>query len=411
MTTSTELLKLSLQSELINGILNYWMERTIDTKNGGFYGQISYNNIINAEADKGAIMHARILWTFASAYNLLKDERYLKIADYTYDYIKEHFLDKEYGGVFWMVDYKGNVVDDKKQVYANSFVIYAFAEYAKAAKTLEAKELALNIFDKIEEFAFDEVNNGYFEAYSREWFLLDDLRLSAKDMNEKKTNNTHLHVLEAYTTLYEVTKNEKVGKQLRNLIELFLNKILNPGTYHFKLFFDENWKLKSDEISYGHDIEGAWLLQEAAIQLGDQELLEQVKDAAVKIADVTIEEGIASDGAIINEGNPSGVTDTDRHWWPQVEAMVGFINAYENTLDEKYLDTAKTLWNYALINIVNHEFGEWWWRVDENNQPNLEEDKVGPWKAPYHNGRACIEGIKRIEKLMVQEQYKQHETI
>ncbi|WP_044205686.1 AGE family epimerase/isomerase [Flammeovirga sp. OC4] len=391
--------KTALEKELTDGILKYWSEQTIDHKNGGFYGQISYDNKVNAEADKGAIMHARILWTFASAYRQLGDQKYLEICDYAYAYIKANFLDEKNGGVFWMVDYLGNKVDGKKQIYANAFVIYAFSEYAMAKGIVEPLELALNIFQDIEEHSFDQELNGYFEAYTEEWVLMEDLRLSEKDKNEKKTNNTHLHILEAYTTLYIATKNQKVGQQLRNLIELFLDKILDTDTYHFKLFFDEKWTLKSDEISYGHDIEGAWLIQEAAVALGDDALLEKVKEVAVKIAEVTLAEGIAEDGAIVNEGDPSGITDTDRHWWPQIEAMVGFINAYENSENEVYLQAAHRLWKYTEAHLINKEFGEWWWRVDENNIPNLEEDKVGPWKAPYHNGRACIEGIKRLEKI------------
>ncbi|NLR93390.1 AGE family epimerase/isomerase [Flammeovirga agarivorans] len=394
-----ESFKISLEKELKDGILNYWLSNTIDHKNGGFFGQITYDNIVHKEADKGSIMHARILWTFAAAYNQLKNDKYLELCDYAYDYIKKVFIDKNHGGVYWMVDYLGNKVDGKKQIYANAFVIYAFSEYAIAKGIQEPLDLAMDLFHKIEEHAFDKELNGYFEAYSEEWVLMEDLRLSEKDKNEKKTNNTHLHILEAYTTLFKATKDKQVGQQLKNLIVLFLDTILDSNTFHFKLFFDENWTLKSDEISYGHDIEGAWLIQEAAQELGDVTLLERVKDTAVKIADVTLAEGIAEDGAIVNEGDPTGITDTDRHWWPQIEAMVGFINAYENTDDEKYLIAAHRLWEYSIEHLVNKEFGEWWWRVDENNTPNLEEDKVGPWKAPYHNGRACLEGIKRFEKL------------
>ncbi|WP_044210528.1 AGE family epimerase/isomerase [Flammeovirga sp. OC4] len=394
-----EAFKIALEQELKDGILKYWLENTKDTKNGGFFGQISYDNQVNEKADKGSIMHARILWTFASAYNQCNDEHYLEMCDYAYDYIIKHFIDHKNGGVYWMLDYLGNKVDGKKQIYAIAFMIYAFSEYALAKGSKEALGLALELFESIEKHAFDQELNGYFEAFSEEWELMENLRLSDKDKNEKKTNNTHLHILEAYTTLYSASKSAKVGRQLRNLIIIFLDKILDQNTYHFKLFFDENWQLKSDEISYGHDIEGAWLLQEAAVALGDEALLEKVKAVAVKIADVTMAEGIAEDGAIVNEGNPSGITDTDRHWWPQVEAMVGFINAYENTQEEKYLNVAHGLWQYTQEHIINKEHGEWWWRVDENNVPNLEEDKVGPWKAPYHNGRACIEGMKRFEKI------------
>ncbi|MCK5277290.1 MAG: AGE family epimerase/isomerase, partial [Cyclobacteriaceae bacterium] len=240
-------LKTEMQSHLLNDILPYWMERTIDEKHGGFIGRIDGNNRIDEKADKGAILNSRILWTFSAAYNYFKDPAYLANADRAFSYLIDHFIDNEHGGVFWMLDYKGNPTETKKQIYTQAFAIYGFSAYYKASRNKHALNAAIELFKLIETYAFDHGENGYFEAFDRQWNLLQDLRLSEKDANEKKTLNTHLHILEAYTTLYQIWKNKKLKKQLKNIIELKLDKFVNENS-RFQLFFDENWNPKSDLI-------------------------------------------------------------------------------------------------------------------------------------------------------------------
>lgn len=367
----------------------------IDEENGGFYGQIDGNNQLYPDADKGVILHARILWTFSAVYQKIRKPEYLNTAARAFEYLTSRFLDVEKDGVFWMLNSRGEVKDAKKQVYAQAFVIYALAEFFKITKDEKVLELAIALYRTTEKYSFDIEKNGYLEAFDRNWKLLADLRLSDKDANEAKTMNTHLHVLEAYTNLYKVWKNEGVKSQLENLIKLFLEKFVSK-TGHFNLFFDENWNLKSDAFSYGHDIEGGWLLLEAAEVCENESLKEACKMAAITLTDAALE-GMDEDGGLMNEGDICGVRDTDRHWWPQAEALVGLVNAYQISGDRKYLAFAEKNWTFIETNLIDDE-GEWYWMVHKDGTINRKEDKAGPWKCPYHNGRAMLEIMKRLGK-------------
>jgi cellobiose epimerase len=388
-------LKKEMHDHLVKDILPYWMNKTIDREQGGFYGQIDGSDQLHQEADKGCILNARILWTFSATYNLFQNNDYLQTANRAYKYFTKNFIDREHGGVFWLLDYQGKPKDTKKQIYAQAFAIYGLAEYYKTTKNEDALAQAMELFHLIEKHAFDQLENGYFEAYDRNWNLLDDLRLSEKDANEKKTMNTHLHILEAYTTLFQIWPDQQLGRQLKKLTNLFTEKFINrSGGFH--LFFDEHWNLKSDEISFGHDIEGGWLLQEAAEVLNDADLIKKTKALAFEITNAVLANGFDQDGGLMNEADPGGITDTDKHWWPQAEAIVGLVNVYKNTGDKKYLHKAEEVWSFVRSKIIDSEKGEWFFRVNKEGRPYIEEDKVGPWKCPYHNGRACLEIYKRL---------------
>ncbi len=394
-TDKLEILKAELRAELINNILPYWDNKMVDNENGGFYGRISGNEQILKQAEKGGILNARILWTFSSAYILLKDPLYLKTATRAKDYILKNFIDKDFGGTYWSLKYNGDPSDTKKQIYSQAFFIYALAEYYIATGNDDCLTSSVELFQLIEKHSFDNTKNGYLESYSRDWKLLEDMRLSKKDANEKKTMNTHLHVLEAYTNLYRIWKHKDLATQLENLIILFLEKFLDPETNHLNLFFDENWNCKSSIISYGHDIEASWLIYEAALVLGKKPLTDRTGKTAVRIAEV-VAEGLQKDGSLIYEkNNTTGHIDSNRHWWVQAETIVGFINAYELTKNEKFLQKALNCWNFIKQNLIDTENGEWFWSIKANGSVNRDDDKAGFWKCPYHNSRACIEVIKR----------------
>lgn len=385
-----------LEEEVKQNILGFWMKHTPDTVNGGFLGEIGSGMQVNPEADKSLVLNARILWTFASAYRLYREPQYLATAERAYHYLLKHFSDSEYGGMYWMVDAQGRPAQTKKQIYGIAFVIYALAEYHRAAHVPEALEHAVGLFRTIEKYGYDPVHKGYIEALSREWEMTDNLTLSDKDMNEKKSMNTHLHILEAYTGLMRVWPAEELRIKLAELITVMLDHIVDSQGRHFLLFMDEEWRVKSDHVSYGHDIEGSWLLFEAAEVLGDPVLLERVKRVAVSMAEAVLLEGIDADGGIFNEAVPEGLLGRDKDWWPQAEAVIGFYNAYQLTKDERYLEAAGNAWSFIRRFIVDHEHGEWYWGVDEHHQPMLREPKVGAWKCPYHNSRACFEMIERL---------------
>jgi mannobiose 2-epimerase len=384
-------LKRQLQDELMHNILPFWIEKMKDDEQGGFYGQIKGDGQLVPQSDKGGILNARILWTFSSAYLQGKDPLWLEMADRAKKYILDHFFDPEFGGTYWTISFDGKPVDTKKQIYSQAFFVYAFSEHFRASGEPSSLQTAIELFRIIEKQSFDKKLNGYFEAYSRDWKLLEDLRLSEKDANEKKTMNTHLHILEAYTNLYRVWKDETLARQLRNLILIFTEKIVNSSTSHLNLFFDENWNSKSEIVSYGHDIESSWLIDEAARVLGDPVLLTGVRKTCIAIAEAACE-GLQSDGSLFYETDPSsGHIDKDRHWWVQAEAVVGFLNAFELTGDEVWLSKSMNCWSYISKNLIDRTGKEWFWSISDNGIANRKGDKAGFWKCPYHNSRMCLE--------------------
>ncbi|SHE82763.1 mannobiose 2-epimerase [Bacteroides luti] len=382
---------------LQNNILPYWEKNMQDHENGGFYGRMTGDEKLMPEAEKGAILNARILWTYSSAYRLLKSSESWEMATRAKRYLIDKFYDKRFGGIYWSLDNKGNPLDTKKQIYALGFAIYGLSEYHRATGDREALDYAIMLFKSIEEHSFDKEKNGYLEALTREWNEIEDMRLSEKDANEKKTMNTHLHILEPYTNLYRVWKNDELRKQIKNLVEVFLDKILNKETNHLRLFFDENWNGKDHIISYGHDIEASWLIHEAALVLEDETLLKRVEAIVPLIANAA-GEGLQADGGMIYEKNTeTGEVDADRHWWVQAETVVGYINLYEYFNNEDALEKALQCWNFIKKHLIDSKNGEWFWSLKADGTINTIDDKAGFWKCPYHNGRMCMELLGRFQ--------------
>lgn len=385
-----------VKAELENNILPFWMKEMKDDEQGGFYGRISGDNVLDKSASKGAILNARILWTFSAAYRVLRKNEYLEMATRAKRYLLDYFYDFEFGGVYWEVDSAGNPLDTKKQIYAIGFAIYGLSEYTRATGDVEALDFAKKLFEVIEKYSFDADQNGYLEALTREWNPIADMRLSEKDENEKKTMNTHLHILEPYTNLYRVWKDERLKKQIHNLVNLFLDKILDSETYHLNLFFEDDWTNKYQIISYGHDIEASWLIHEAALVLGDKDLLKKVEPNIIRIARAA-DEGLNTDGSMIYENFVAqGKVDRELHWWVQAENIVGHINLFQYFHNDKALEIALLCWNFVKCHLVDNEHGEWYWSLFSDGTVNKIDDKAGFWKCPYHNGRMCLEILERM---------------
>lgn len=417
-------MKQEMQDVLQNNILRFWLDKMQDQEHGGFYGRIDGTGILHPEAEKGAILNARILWSFSAAYRVLGNQEYLEAATRAKDYIIEHFIDPEYGGVYWSVDYQGNPLDTKKQFYAIGFAIYGLTEYARATDDREALDYALQLFDSIEEHAFDSEHNGYIEAMTRDWKPIADMRLSELDANFPKSQNTHLHIIEPYTNLLRCLKELQAKEScdyvpaigsvlpvgisvpmetilcvegaLRNLIDIFTDKILNPETHHLDLFFEMDWTRGAGHLeSYGHDIECSWLMHEAALVLGDQKLLDKVEKVVREVAKAS-EKGLRPDGSMIHEANlDTGHVDDDLHWWVQAENVVGWYNLYQHFGDEDALKKAVRCWHYIKDNLIDYKNGEWFWSRHPDDSLNTVDDKAGFWKCPYHNSRMCLEIIER----------------
>ena len=392
-----EQLRAEVAQELTSNILPFWINRMTDPA-GGYYGRRDGNGNLVDGAEKGLILNARILWTFSQAYRILGKPEYLEAATRAKNYIADHFVDQEFGGAYWCVDSEGKPLDTKKQFYAIAFAVYGLAEYYRAAGG-DALDMAISLYRSIEEHSFDSELNGYIEACTRDWGKIEDMRLSDKDENFAKTMNTHLHILEAYTGLYRVWKDEGLHSQLSNLIRIFLDKIIQPDG-HLGLFFDENWTLHGVMQSFGHDIETSWLLVEAAEVLCesgdpmDRLLYLECLGASRELA-AAATEGLTSEGMTYEYDPASGYRKDDRDWWVQAEAVVGYLNRWQLAGDPADLERSLAEWDYIKRAIIAPD-GEWYWGRRPDASVNLADDRAGFWKCPYHNGRMCMEIIARI---------------
>jgi mannobiose 2-epimerase len=389
-----------VEKELNMNILPFWAYKALDEENGGFYGSVLNDLTTVPHALKGSVLYSRILWTFSRAYILSGEKLYLDRANRAYLYLRNIFLDNEYGGVYWSVDYKGNPVEVKKQIYAQAFAIYAFSEFYSATGFNESINFAKDIFILMEKFSFDRRHGGYYDAFNRDWTPTENMQLGSEDLNAPKSMNTSLHILEAYTNLLRSSDNRDLRNRLKNLVNTINKHIIDSSTYHFKLFFNENWESLSDTVSYGHDIEGSWLLLESAEVLNEKPLIEDIKKTAIKMAEVTLREGVAPDGGLWYEGSKNGVTNFNSDWWPQAEAMVGFLNAYQISSKEHFLDASLKSWEFIKKYLIDKKYGEWFWSVDKNRNVRRNLEKAGLWKCPYHNARACMEVMERLNHIL-----------
>lgn len=399
---------LSLRREIeeeFRSILSWWTKYSVDEQYGGFYGSIDHHNTVDILAPKGVVLNSRILWTFSAAYNITHQTPYLIIATRAYEYIVTHFADDALGGVCWTVDHSGHPFDTTKQIYAQAFTLYAFCEYFKATGQAMVKDRAIELYSLIERYGYDREQEGYFEVFTREWGPLTDAYLNGRNAGEKKSTNTLLHVLEAYTNLYSIWPEEGLRRQIARLINNFLDHIIHPITHHQAQCFDEHWQVKSTYVSFGHDIEASWQLMEAANIISDGELIIRVKKSVLQMA-YAAARGLDSDGGMWYEQDSStNLWVKEKHWWPQAEALVGFFHAWQMSNDQQFLQHTLNNWTFIRDNIIDHELGEWRWGV-LNEATGAEktimswEDKAGLWKCPYHNGRACMELMRRIDGMV-----------
>lgn len=385
--------------ELHRDIIPFWLTHAVDDEHGGFIGQMSNDLTVDRTAHKGLILNARLLWTFSALSRFEPDGRHLGLARRAYDYLDEHFWDERFGGAFWRVDHRGRPLDDKKKIYGQAFYVYALSEFHLATRHAAALERAQELFTLIERHSSDATHGGYVETCHRDWTVAEEARLSDKDMNEPKSMNNHLHVLEGYTNLCRAWPDAMVRRRLAGLIDVFNRHIIDARTFHFGHFFDEAWRPKSDTYTFGHDIEGSWLLCEAAEVLGGPERVRAVAETTLKIAEVVREQGLDEDGGLFYEGRAGDVIDTNKEWWPQAEAVVGFLNAYQLSGRRHFFEAARHCWDFIERHVVDRDHGEWFWRVARDGTPDPTEPKVSEWKSPYHNVRACLETIRRLTAI------------
>lgn len=379
-------------------ILNWWSTEMIDEEEGGFLGKIDNKGNKFPHAEKGIVLNTRLLWTFSAAVRQGFPE-YRKYADRAYNYIVNHFLDVNHGGLFWMVDYKGNPVDKRKQIYAQAFGIFSMVEYFMATGNKVAFKNAQELFELVELHAHDQTKNGYLEAFSQQWEELEDMRMKEQNANNVKTMNTHMQLLNAFTNLYRCDKRAAPKTALYQLTRIIRKKFVDKNTGRLKLFFDKKWNENFQFESFGHEVEAAWFLNNAVHILGVETEILKAHSIASRLAQRVENEGMAPLGGIYNERTKEGEFHKLQEWWAQAEAVTGFYDAYEKTGKEKYLTASKKSWDFINKYIMDKENGDWFWSVSaESGDPTETDDKANAWKSNYHNIRMCFEMMKRLDK-------------
>lgn len=373
-------------------IIPFW-KGLRDNEHGGYYGFVGYDLEPDKQAVKGCILNSRITWFFSNAYTLLRDKSLLAEAEHGFQFMRDYCMDKENGGIYWSVNYDGTPEETLKHTYNQAFAIYALSSYYEASGDKEALSMAFSLFNIIETKCRDEV--GYLEAFSRYFEEIDNEKLSENGVMAEKTMNTLLHVFEAYTELYRVSRDGKVKERLHDILDSFATQVYNPKLHRQEVFFDKNMNSILDLHSYGHDIETAWLIDRGVEILGEEEYDRKMSPITKDLTEQIYK--VAFDGHSLSNECEKGVVDTHRIWWVQAETVVGFLNGYEKTPEKsEYYEAAGAVWNYIKEYILDKRKGsEWYWRVDENGRPDEEKPIVEPWKCPYHNGRMCIEVIRR----------------
>ncbi|MEX0322738.1 MAG: AGE family epimerase/isomerase [Puniceicoccaceae bacterium] len=395
-TTSLRTWRNAVEADLTGNILPFW--KKLETADG-YLGGLKNDLTPLADFPIGLIMVARLLWTYSRAHRLRGDMTYLESATRAYLYLLDHFEDKEHGGFYWMLDPAGRPLETKKQTYGQAFMIYGMSEYFMATGDTDSLKRAMALFDLLEQKTWNSESGGYWEAYGREWQLLEDVRLSDKDINAPLTMNTHLHVMEAYANLLLANRTPEVEAACRKVVRVATDRIIRPSGDRFGLFYSKDWELINEEISPGHDIEGSWLLWETAEIIDDPNLLEQVRSITLAMAEHVFQVGIDTDGGIISEFAPGHSPRLGKCWWPQSEAVIGFLNAYQLSGDSKFMDASLNAWQHIVDKFIDHENGEWFSEYTLDGQLT-DLEKAGPWKSSYHNGRMGFEVVERLGKLV-----------
>lgn len=381
-----------IKQHLTEQILPFW-KALKDEENGGFYGKVDYELNVYKDAEKGGILNSRILWFFSNSYLTLRDSDDLCYAKHAYDYLVNCFLDKEYGGIYWSLTYDGTPLDTTKHTYCQAFAIYALSSFYDASKDESALKLAYELYELVEARCRDEI--GYLEAFKRNFEPESNEKLSENGVEAARTMNTLLHMYEAYTELYRVDGNPQVKERLLEMLDIIENKLYNPEIPRQEVFFDRDWNSIIDLHSYGHDIEAAWLIDRGLDVIGDEELTARISVITKALTECIYKKALTDKG-VWNE-EECGVVDKRKIWWVQNESVVGFINGFQRDNNKtEYLEAARSVWEFCKEYQIDKRSGsEWIGTLDVDNNPLVEEDMAGPWKCPYHNGRMCLEVIRR----------------
>ncbi len=372
-------------------LIPFWLALR-DDERGGFYGYMGHDLAVDKAAEKGCILNSRILWFFSRCAKYLRRGDCLGAADHAYRFLRDRFVDREFGGVYWSVDAAGRPLDDSKHTYCQSFAVYALAAYYETIGNREALDLARSLFRVIQERCRDA--GGYLEAFDRQFRPVSNEKLSENGVMASRTMNTLLHVFEGCAGLYQAAPDPAVERAMREILTIYREKVYNPVLKRQEVFFDGDYRSLIDLTSYGHDIESSWLMDWGCDLLGDGELSAQIHAIDSALAE-NVYEAAFRGRSVANECE-RGTVDATRVWWVQAEAVLGFVNRWEKKpSDTHFLNAAEDVFRHIQTVQTDPRSGEWFWAVDEQGRPDPSRPMVSPWKCPYHNGRMCLELIRR----------------
>lgn len=390
-------ISLAAKTHLEQIIIPFWKNLRDETF-GGYYGYMGQDLAVDKEAEKGCILHSRILWFFSEAAMVLGREDLRQEADHAYHFVHDICMDRKNGGIFWSMTHDGKPLDTTKHTYNQAFAIYALSSYYRLTGCADALADARALFALIEEKCTDEI--GYLEAFTADWGPESNEKLSENGVMAAKTMNTLLHVFEGYSGLYKAAGDAAVGKAMERILNIYENKIWSEEAQRQLVFFDENYNSIIDLYSYGHDIESSWLIDWGCALLSDEALYGRICEINRKMGEAVFAAAYSHDSLAAECDR--GVVDEKRIWWVQAETVVGLTHLYEKTGKTLYADAAATTFCFIENKLTDHRPGsEWYWCVDKHGVPDPHKPIVEPWKCPYHNGRMCLELMRKDPEIYV----------
>ncbi|MBZ5857211.1 AGE family epimerase/isomerase [Flavihumibacter profundi] len=412
-----------MEKSINTELLNKWYPRSIDSLYGGFLTTYTYDFKPTGPQDKFIVTQARHTWTTAKAAmhypgNLV----YLKYAKHGYKFLRDVMWDKTYGGFYQMTDRKGHVKTSgvaAKEAYGNAFAIYALAAYYEASKDPSALELAKKSFAWLEKNSHDPVAKGYFQHLSREGKpLRRNAATPALSELGYKDQNSSIHLLEAFTELYSIWPDPLLKERLSEMLLLIRDKITTPKGY-LVLFFQPDWTPVSyrdasrdtilkyhnlDHVSFGHDIETAYLMLEASHALGwvndtaTQKVAKKMVDHALENGWDTAVGGFYDEGYYFKDENKITIIKDTKNWWAQAEGLNTLLlmaDIYPND-PNRYYQKFTTMWTYINTYLIDHQYGDWYDEGLDKSPDRKTALKGHIWKATYHHYRSMHNCIQRL---------------
>jgi cellobiose epimerase len=383
-------------------VLQFWIDHSRDKEFGGLLGQLDRKGMPTGSGNKSVVLISRSLWSFSEAYRRYPDPAYKEMAAECLKFLRDKMWDKQRGGYYFMVSREGNIVDSTKQLNPMSYVMEGLAEYALAFHDNQVAREALDLFEVIDKHAHDNQYGGYRIAFTEDWQWIKDYKPgpNATGSFGRKSYDWHLGLVEALATLYGVTGDTRVASRLNELLDIFVMKIIDSKTGYGRYYFNDDWSVNdrdgdSKQCEYGLDLEASWLIVEAAERVGRSQD-SRIRRASLALVDHALRDGFDKEhGGVYRYGpavGPAG--NRDKEWWQQCEALVALLNSFQLTGDPKYRQAFDLQARYFTEHFVDHQYGEVYTAMFQDGR--IDDEKVGPWKAPYHVTRAFLEIISRL---------------